>query len=109
MLFISPERNLTYLTDIRGGIPNHRLEHLSCFFPGLLSLGIETLTAESTHPDSRHPVELPFVMKDLHFLAAEGLAETCYLMYADNPTGLSNEEIYFVSPLLASLSLGAVE
>lgn len=97
MVFISPQRGLTYITDFRGAKANHRLEHLSCFFPGLLTLGIETLKTETSLSDSN--MELPFIMKDLHFLAAEGLAETCYSLYADTPTNLSNEEVWFVSKM----------
>jgi len=36
-------------------------------------------------------------LKDLHMWAAEGLAQTCYLTYLDQPTGLSPDEIIIYS------------
>lgn len=32
-------------------------------------------------------------LKDVHLWAAEGLAQTCWLTYADQPTGLGPEEV----------------
>lgn len=43
LVFLSPKRNLLYITDTTGLIPSRKFEHLSCFFPGLLALGAETL------------------------------------------------------------------
>src|SRR6201999_2541616 len=72
--------------------------HLSCFYPGLLSLGVELLTT------SGPGVELSSSLKERHQWAAEAIAETCWVMYADNPTGLGSEEIVFDRPMLPKTS-----
>lgn len=83
-MFVTPDRGLLYVTDARGRdqLPSHTMEHLSCFLPGLFALGVHTLG------DSLTPAE-----KELHLWAARGLGQTCYIMYADQPSGLAPEEI----------------
>ncbi|KAG6869223.1 hypothetical protein C0993_009086 [Termitomyces sp. T159_Od127] len=118
LLYISPTRHLLYVTDEtvdrRGGksYPTHTFEHLSCFLPGLLALGVHTLplddlgslgiTPEDMNSDGTfgtartdHEMLAGFNLKKLHLWAAEGLAETCYLTYADQPTGLGPDEMIF--------------
>jgi len=87
LVFLSPTRNLLYVTDTTGAglIPSHKLEHLSCFFPGLLALGANTL------PESIMTKQ----QRELHMWAAEGLAHTCWVMYADQPSGLGAEIVTF--------------
>jgi len=85
MLFVSPNRHLLYVSDLVHGNPTHKLEHLSCFFPGLLALGVHSLNDE----------ELPPKTRELHAWAAEGLATTCWLQYADSPSGLGPEDSVF--------------
>ncbi|KAI0675913.1 seven-hairpin glycosidase [Trametes maxima] len=81
LLYITPERNLLYVTDISGTSgPSHNFEHLSCFLPGLLALGAHTLA-------------LPARDRQLHEWAAQGLAYTCWLTYADHETGLGPDEM----------------
>lgn len=87
-------------------VPTHKLEHLSCFLPGLLALGAHTLPLSLSHLD---PSKLgsealraynflkPYDLRSLHLWAAEGLATTCWLMYADQPSGLAPDEIVFRS------------
>ncbi|KAF7969462.1 hypothetical protein HWV62_27311 [Athelia sp. TMB] len=82
LLFLSPKRKLLYVTDISFGNPSHTFEHLSCFLPGLLALGAHTL-------------ELPAKEKERHMWAAQGLAYTCYMTYADQATGLGPDEMHF--------------
>jgi mannosyl-oligosaccharide alpha-1,2-mannosidase len=53
LLYISPTRNLLYITDTIGLIPTRKFEHLSCFFPGLLALGVETLPDSIMTPHKR--------------------------------------------------------
>lgn len=91
LTYISTNRELVYITNAQGKYPAYKMEHLSCFYPGLLSLGVELLTSSS---------ELPARLKERHQWAAEAIAETCWVMYADNPTGLGSEVIYFDRPLL---------
>jgi len=85
LLYLSPTRNLLYVTDIRLNQPSHILEHLSCFLPGLLALGAHSLGRNELSAEDRQ----------LHRWAAEGLANTCWLTYHDSKTGLGPDEMYF--------------
>lgn len=116
-MYISPNRHLLYVTDSKlyrtGNRPTHNFEHLSCFFPGLLALGAHTLPlnnleevglnftalADDLLPKHKlgYEVLASFDLKDLHLWAAEGLAQTCYLTYADQPTGLGPDIINMLS------------
>ena len=91
LMYLSGTRNLLYVTDVKGprGTPSYKLEHLSCFFGGLLALGVETLTGTG---------DLPLADAELHRWAAEGLTTTCYLAYAETPSGVGAEEIHFLNP-----------
>lgn len=86
LVFLSPTRNLMYITDVSYGIPVGSMQHLSCYFPALLALGNHLL------PDTVYssPNE-----KTIFALAAEGLADTCYIIYADQASGLGPEEVQF--------------
>lgn len=64
-------------------MPSHKLEHLSCFLPGLLALGVHRLPHLSDEERQRH------------LWAAEGLGHTCWLTYADQPSGLGPDEVMF--------------
>lgn len=90
LMYLSGTRNLLYVTDIRGpqSVPGYKLEHLSCFYAGLLALGVETLTGTG---------DLPLADAELHRWAAEGLTTTCYLAYAETPSGVGPEEIHFLN------------
>lgn len=81
LTYISPKRHLLYVTDMSSGMTSHKFEHLSCFLPGLLALGVYTLPELSPRD------------KELHMWAAKGLAYTCYITYADHATGLGPDEI----------------
>ena len=87
LTYISPTRHLLYVTDAdvyqEGDIsPSHVFEHLTCFLPGVLALGAATL------PDAPRT----------HMWAAKGLAQTCWTLYADSPTGLSPDEVIISVP-----------
>lgn len=82
LTFITPSRNLLYVTDAtvnaNGDLnPSHTFEHLTCFLPGVLALGAATI------PD----------VPRTHLWAAQGLANTCWTLYADSPTGLSPDVV----------------
>lgn len=83
---------------------------MSCFLPGLLALGAHTLPLddlaslgidlndlgnESMFGISGEGYKLlaGYNLKSLHMWAAEGLAQTCWLSYADMPTGLGPDEM----------------
>ncbi|THU91531.1 glycoside hydrolase family 47 protein [Dendrothele bispora CBS 962.96] len=116
LLYLSPTRHMLYVTDSdtspfdARGKPSHVFEHLSCFFPGLLALGAHTLPlddlkslginfealgSESSfgHAGKAYRQLSQYNLKELHLWAAEGLAQTCWLTYADEPTGLGPDEI----------------
>lgn len=78
LLFLSPTRHLLYISDIEHGQLTRKFEHLACFFPGLLALAASTLDL----PESEH---------QLYMWAAEGLGHSCWLMYADQASGLGPE------------------
>ncbi|KAF8717419.1 glycosyl hydrolase 47 family, partial [Rhizoctonia solani] len=88
MLFISPNRKLLYVTDIAS--PSHtpagKLEHLSCFLPGLFALGADQLTEQEGMTKER---------KERYMWAAIGLTNTCIGVYEDMQTGLGAEIVQF--------------
>jgi len=75
LLYLTPNRQLLFVTDAHDGTPTYLFEHLSCFLPGLLALGVHTL-------------DLPPRDRQLHTWAAEGLAYSCWVTYVDQATGL---------------------
>lgn len=100
LMFITPTRDLLYVTDVHGpsALASHTLEHLSCFLPGLLALGTHTLPRSAfkrplTSNIRSHKLLSSYDLYDLHSWAAAGLAETCWLMYADQPSGLGPETV----------------
>ena len=106
LLYVSPNRGLLYVTDAMRAdldpIPTHKFEHLSCFLPGLIALGAHTLPDNAF--DNARPMGLTpededeiqqYNWKELHMIAAQGLAETCIQLYEDQPTGLGPEEVQF--------------
>ncbi|KAF8637595.1 hypothetical protein AX17_002664 [Amanita inopinata Kibby_2008] len=116
LLYLSPSRHLLYVTDTdfpthkNRAVPSHTFEHLSCFLPGLLALGVHMLPIDNLHTlgiDFRslvgeeaygfagvnHERVSKWNLKQLHMWAAEGLAQTCWLTYADQPSGLGPDEM----------------
>ncbi|KAI9453039.1 seven-hairpin glycosidase [Lactarius psammicola] len=82
LTYLTPSRNLLYITDATVGLhgafyPSHRFEHLTCFLPGVLALGAVTL------PD----------VPQRHMWAARALAHTCWMLYADSPSGLAPDQV----------------
>ncbi|KAF8268722.1 glycoside hydrolase [Lactarius quietus] len=82
LTYVTPNRNLLYVTDATAEfqgqiVPSHKLQHLTCFLPGLLALGAATL------PD----------VPKRHMWAARGFAHTCWILYADSPSGLAPDEV----------------
>ncbi|KIY52582.1 glycoside hydrolase family 47 protein [Fistulina hepatica ATCC 64428] len=109
LMYISPVRHVLYITDkrMRTSEVSHTFEHLSCFLPGLLALGVQELPLDDSkflktlnldRSAKRWEKLRGFNLKDLHLWAAEGIAQTCWLTYADEPTGLGPEEVLFYSP-----------
>ena len=65
------------ILGLSGGSFSPKMDHLVCFFPGLLALG-----AHNGLPES-------------HMQLAYELMYTCYQMYDQMPTGLSAEIVQF--------------
>ncbi|KAK7056258.1 hypothetical protein VNI00_002811 [Paramarasmius palmivorus] len=120
LMYLSPTRHLLYITDSDASNyetrarPTHAFEHLSCFLPGLLALGahtlpldnlasvgisLEELASRDDFGDAGHSYRLlgQYNLKDLHMWAAQGLAQTCWITYADQPTGLGPDEMKFTA------------
>ncbi|TFK39927.1 glycoside hydrolase family 47 protein [Crucibulum laeve] len=116
LLFLSPKRHLLYVSDTHSSThdinaePSQVFEHLSCFLPGLLALGAHTLPLDKLeslhvnldslgneklfgHAGKGYKTLSSYNLKQLHLWAAEGLAQTCWLTYADQPSRLAPDEI----------------
>ncbi|KAJ7117470.1 glycoside hydrolase [Mycena epipterygia] len=128
LLYVSPTRRLLYVTDTatptieHTGRPTHKMEHLSCFLPGLLALGAHTLPLDDPAGlglDLRalgaglgwaergyEALARQRSLRETHLWAAAGLADTCYLLYADQPTGLAPDEVVFKLGNSAGWGLG---
>ena len=67
--------DLWWVADLReDGRMDQKMDHLACFLPGLLALGVA------------HRPDAPNAARDLH--TAEKLLDTCVKMYTDQVTGL---------------------
>lgn len=66
---------------------DHTMEHLACFVPGMLALGV----MENAVVDSAKQKQ--------YLKTAEGIAETCWHMYDRQVTGLSPEQVQFVGKM----------
>ncbi|KAF6752065.1 mannosyl-oligosaccharide 1,2-alpha-mannosidase [Ephemerocybe angulata] len=86
LLFLTPTRQLLFVTDITGSSesPANQMEHLSCYLPGVIALGA-------------HSLDLPAAVKQKHEWAAEGLAYTCWVMYADQKSHLGPDNARMVN------------
>ena len=80
LIYVTEKRGIMYVGDIENNNMVHRLEHLSCYLPGVLALGAFTLDLT---PEER----------ELHQWAAHGLASTCAVTYADQPSGLGPDQV----------------
>ncbi|KAF9483729.1 seven-hairpin glycosidase [Pholiota conissans] len=82
LIHVTPKRGLMYIGDYDTNYKMilHRLEHLSCYLPGTLALGVAF-------------VDMTPEEKELHQWAAEGLAYTCYISYADQQSGLGPDSM----------------
>lgn len=102
-------------------MPNFDFDHLSCFLPGLLALGVHTvpltnlasldlgMSLLSSNSASGWRKLAPHSLKNLHLWAAEGLLETCYRTYADQPSGLGPEQVFFDDGNRGSLWIDALQ
>lgn len=76
LFYLSPNRKLLYVTDTadsREPYPSGKLEHLSCFLPGMIALG-----AKYMDNDDDANADFDPEMKEIWEWAAKGLATTCW-------------------------------
>ncbi|KAJ7931305.1 glycoside hydrolase family 47 protein [Mycena leptocephala] len=81
LLYVGPRRQLLYVTDLVNGVPTHRFQHLACFLPALLALGVHTSALGLSETERKR-----------HKWAAEGLANMCWAVYGDTTSGLSPDD-----------------
>ncbi|TCD63845.1 hypothetical protein EIP91_004887 [Steccherinum ochraceum] len=100
MIYHTPQRGLLYVGEFLGSRLTYRLEHLSCYFPGLLALGVNTISDDifAQYATANSTRLLAYDLKDLHKWAAIGLAETCWRTYTEQPAGLGPETIKMFAP-----------
>lgn len=70
------------------------LDKLDSLGIDLNNLGSEK---EYGHAGKSYNILRSYNLKELHLWAAEGLAQTCWLTYADQPTGLGPDEVVMKS------------
>lgn len=91
-LLTKSSEGLWYLADLENGHKQHKMDHLVCFAPAMLALGVINGVVEGAEAER-------------HLQMAKDLCETCYQMYATSPTGIGAEYVNF-NP---SMSIGAAE
>ena len=68
-----------YIADLDNGQKDHKMDHLVCFVPGMLALGVQHSVVEGEQADR-------------HMAAAKALMRTCYDMYhLQRPSGIGAE------------------
>ncbi|KAI0060679.1 seven-hairpin glycosidase [Artomyces pyxidatus] len=112
LLYLSPNRHMLYATSTTGppplDSPSHVFEHLACFLPGMFALGVQTLPLDdlesvginfrtlgaglSPNGQDEYTLLSNYNLSEVHRWAAEGLAESCAVLYAEQPSGLGPEE-----------------
>jgi len=53
LIYQTPTRGLLYVVGINSSTLRHRLEHLSCYLPGILALGASTLPDTELSPKDK--------------------------------------------------------
>ncbi|KAF4610263.1 hypothetical protein D9613_010302 [Agrocybe pediades] len=89
LIYVTPNRGLMYVGDMDHGSMVHRLEHLSCYLPGVLALGAHVLP--------RNDPSFPDDVRELHQWAAHGLAYTCAVSYLDQKNGMGADILHMSS------------
>ena len=89
-----------FVKEILHGAPLHKMDHLVCFYPGLLALGV----LHGVEPRAEQQAEQQAALQSLGLGAhatqldvAEGVAAACRLMYDASPLHLGPESAYFES------------
>lgn len=80
-LLVKSNEGLWYIAEMRGNGLDHKMDHLTCFAPGMLALG------------AHHKVSKDDEVNKKHLKVAEDVAETCVQMYMRWP--ISPEMVRF--------------
>jgi len=80
-LLVKSKDDLWYIAEMRGNKLDHKMDHLTCFAPGMLALGYH------------HSVGKDAATNERHLMAAKDVAETCVQMYMRWP--ISPEMVRF--------------
>ncbi|EGV59931.1 hypothetical protein CANTEDRAFT_110685 [Yamadazyma tenuis ATCC 10573] len=94
MVSYSKPNHLVYIGELENGIKGKlspKMDHLVCFYGGLVSLGATSgLTLEEARKQPWWNTK-----KELEFKFGADLTYSCYRMYEDTPTGLAPEIVVF--------------
>lgn len=95
------ENGLLYVSERKGSAMSAKMDHLVCFLPGLFALGhfhgVSTALPKSLESFGNDTSELErnkHIWGDDLYIAEE-LANTCYELYRQSPTGLAPEIAHF--------------
>jgi hypothetical protein len=75
------QQYLLCVTDTSHRYASYKFEDLSCFLSGLFTFSAHTILEGDVSPQTR----------ELHQWAARGLGYTCYVLYADQQSGLGSD------------------
>ena len=79
-LYSHTPKGTAYIADLENGQKDHKMDHLVCFAPGMLALGV------------KHGVVDDAAVAEKHMTAAKELMKTCYEMYhLQEPSGIGAE------------------
>lgn len=84
MLRYSVHKKLPFVAEMHAGAANGKMDHLACFFPGLIALTVMELRAAGMPLFHENDYEL-----------AQQLVKTCYMTYEQTTTGISPEISFF--------------
>ena len=75
---------IVFVGELQGASDVNVMEHLACFAPGMLALGVARGAGQLSPDEAAN-----------HTRLATQLAETCWRLYADTPTGLAPDTVRF--------------
>jgi hypothetical protein len=91
------QKSLYYLQELHSGSPDSKFEHLTCFVPGMLALGVRQLTEEEIEQQSQSfsPEDRQYIKPSTMLKVAKQLLETCVYLYESQPTGIGPDTVSF--------------
>ena len=87
-LYSTTPKGTAYIADLDNGVKDHKMDHLVCFVPGMLALGVKHGVVEGERATR-------------HMDAARALMSTCYNMYhLQQPSGIGAEYSRFTPEMV---------